>query len=154
MGLIECASSASAWRGYEYYKNNHVKSVKQIDEDNWESVVKGEQEYHVLVNVKHPRFSKCDCPFANGKRIVCKHMVATYFTVFPKEAEEYYNDVVKAEEEWEAYQEEIDNRIIKCVRSMKKENLQNTLLYLLDSVPEWIKDSFCRENGIYDDDKW
>ena len=32
MGLINSASSASAWRGYVYYKENKVRSINKINE--------------------------------------------------------------------------------------------------------------------------
>ena len=37
--------------------------------------------------IKHPRKSKCNCPFAEGRRVVCKHMIALYFTIEPQAAE-------------------------------------------------------------------
>ncbi|NMB97839.1 MAG: hypothetical protein GYA02_14710 [Clostridiaceae bacterium] len=39
-----------------------------------------------MINIVHPRKSKCNCPHADGRRVICKHMIALYFTVFPKEA--------------------------------------------------------------------
>ncbi len=46
--------------------------------------------------------SHCNCPHANGKRIICKHQVALYFSVFPEEADQYYKEVIEYEEEEES----------------------------------------------------
>ena len=45
------------------------------------SVASGTKEYNVYLNLEKPRKSTCNCPLANGKRIICKHIVATYFSV-------------------------------------------------------------------------
>ena len=31
MGLLECASGASVWRGYDYYKEKKVFDIEEID---------------------------------------------------------------------------------------------------------------------------
>lgn len=85
MGIISLASGNSYWRGLDYYKNNKVIKLNKIDEGEYLSIVKGTHNYNVHLNIEHPRKSTCDCPLANGKRIICKHIVATYFAVFPKE---------------------------------------------------------------------
>ena len=101
MSILSSASSSSVERGYAYYLGDNVLSSRQISEFEFEGLVQGNQRspYHVLINVKHPRKSSCDCPFANGYT-TCKHMVALYFTVFPEETKDY--------EEWldNAYEEE------------------------------------------------
>ena len=78
MSLIDLASGASAWRGYEYYKAKKVTLFKKIDSNHFEGFVAGTntKPYHVLIDLEHPRSSKCDCPHADGKRIICKHKVA------------------------------------------------------------------------------
>ena len=75
MGLKECASWASVCRGYDYYKEDKVLEIKQESETTFSSLVKGADnaQYHVYIDIKHPRKSKCDCPHADGRRIVCKH---------------------------------------------------------------------------------
>ena len=75
MGIISLASGSSCWRGLDYYK-----------EKEYSSIVKGTNNYNVHLDIEHPRKSSCNCPLANGKRIICKHIVATYFTAFPNEA--------------------------------------------------------------------
>ena len=81
MGLKECASWISVCRGYDYYKQNKVLEIKQESETTFSSLVEGSGgvKYHVCIDIKHPRRSKCDCPHAKDRRIVCKHQMATFF---------------------------------------------------------------------------
>ena len=101
MGLLNLASSASAWRGYEYYKGGSVLLKKKITDHEYSGTLRGSgnKHYDVFIDIEHPRKSHCNCPHAKGKRIICKHQVALYFSVFPKEAEKYYKEVLEYEEE-------------------------------------------------------
>ena len=87
MGLLNLASSASAWRGYEYYKDGSVLLKKKITDHEYSGSLRGSgnKHYDVFIDIEHPRKSHCNCPHANGKRIICKHQVALYFSVFPEE---------------------------------------------------------------------
>lgn len=148
MGLLNLASAASAWRGYEYYKSGKVKSCQKTDDGRYEGQVAGsnKRSYQVKIDLEHPRSSQCDCPHAAGKRIVCKHMVALYFSAFPEEAEDYYREVIDAEEEAEQEQERLENAVIEYVWKMKKADLQQALLQTLFEGPEWQFERFVREN--------
>lgn len=79
MGIISLASGSSCWRGLDYYKEKRVVELNKINENEYSSFVKGTNNYNVHLDIEHPRKSLCDCPLANGKRIICKHIVATYF---------------------------------------------------------------------------
>jgi len=109
MGLLDLASGASLWRGYEYYTNNYIFAVEKLSETEYVGKSRGsyKESYDVKIDVAHPRKSSCNCPYANGKRIVCKHQIALYFTAFPDEAKNYYDEVIKYEEEEEKRQEEL-----------------------------------------------
>ena len=148
MSLIDLASSASAWRGYDYCKSGKVKQFTKLDANHYEAFVSGTKAnpYHVIIDLAHPRSSQCDCSHANGKRIVCKHMVALYFTVFPEEANRYYKEVKEAEEEAEREQMRIEEALIDCVSGMKKDDLRQALLQILFEGPEWQLDRFIREH--------
>ena len=148
MSLLDLASYASAWRGYEYYKAKIVKECKKIDNNRFEGLVSGTKStpYHVIIDLAHPRSSQCDCPHANGKRIICKHKVAVYFQAFPKEADRYYREVIEAEEEAEREQERVENLLIDYVSKMTKEDLRQALLQTLFEGPEWQFDRFIREH--------
>ncbi len=82
----------------------------------------------VELHIDHPRKSKCNCPHADGKRIICKHIVATYFTLLPKEAERFYAEAMAYQEEEEKRQEEMSDKVIEYVGKMKKADLCQSLL--------------------------
>ena len=153
MGLLECASGASVWRGYDYYKEKKVVSLEVTGENIYSATVAGSssEPYSVELHIDHPRKSKCNCPHADGKRIICKHIVATYFTVLPKEAEKFYAESMAYQEEEEKHQEELSDKVIEYVGKMKKVDLCQSLLELLFDGPEWQYDRFIREHGLDDD---
>lgn len=148
MGLLNCASGASAWRGYNYFLEQKVKSFKKFSDTRFEGVVSGSSgaEYQVSIDTEHPRSSACDCPHANGRRIVCKHMIALYFSVFPDEAKQYYDNVLAYELEKQRLQEDEEKKLIAHVLHMSKTDLQQALLELLLEGPQWQYDRFFREH--------
>lgn len=103
------------------------------------------------MNIDHPRKSKCNCPHADGKRIICKHIVATYFTALPLEADRVYAEAMAYQEEVEKRQEEMVDKVCRYIQRMKKSELQEALLQLLFDGPEWQYDRFIRDNGLEDD---
>ena len=147
MGLIDIASSASAWRGYEYYKENRVCSINKMGENEYEGTVAGssKEPYSVHIDILHPKKSTCNCPFAEGNKKVCKHKVALYFAVFPKEADKYLAAVEQAEKEAEEYEEQIYDLVGQKISKMKKSELQDALWQVLMDGPEWVFDRFVRE---------
>lgn len=76
MGLIEIASGNSVWRGMDYYERKKVISWEKDGTDSYNGVVSGSEgnKYLVHIDKGHPRKSKCNCPFADGRRVICKHM--------------------------------------------------------------------------------
>lgn len=136
MSIMTSASGASLWRGYEYYKEKKVKFFTKISDAEYEGVVSGsgKEPYHVKINTAHIRQSKCNCPYADGKRIICKHMVALFFTAFPTEAENYIKEVEEYEHEEERRQTEHYKEIEKYVFSLSKDELQRELMnYIIES---------------------
>ncbi len=133
MGLINLANGNSLWRGIEYYEVKRVLSIKKVDENIFESEVHGSNNirYHVLIDIEHPRKSKCTCPFADGRRVICKHMVATYFTVYPQEAKRIIAEAEEYEKEDEQRQQEEYKEIEKYVNSLTKQELQQQLIYYM-----------------------
>ena len=89
MGIIDIASSKSVWRGMDYHKQKKVLSYEENDDGTYEGDVAGSdnKKYHVHLDMIHPRKSKCNCPLANGKQIICKHIVAMSFCVDASEAQ-------------------------------------------------------------------
>lgn len=151
MGLLDLASGASLWRGYEYYTNNYIFSVEKLSGTEYVGKSRGscEKLYDIKIDVAHPRKSSCNCPHANGKRIICKHQVALYFMIFPNEAKEYYDEVMKYEEEEQKRQDEIDRKVIKYINSLSKEELRNTLYQVLYDGADWVFEKFVREHIDY-----
>ena len=153
MGLLECASGASVWRGYDYFKEKKVVSIEEIGDNIYSATVAGSssEPYSVELHIDHPRKSKCNCPHADGKRIICKHLVAAYFTVLPEEADKFYAEALAYQEEEEKRKDGLSDKVCHYVWHMKKSELQDALLQLLFEGPEWQFDRFVRENGLQDD---
>lgn len=153
MGLLECASGASVWRGYDYYEEKKVVDLEEVGMNIFSAKVSGNSSdpYSVELHIDHPRKSKCNCPHADGRRIICKHIVAVYFTLLPEEAEKFYAEAIAYQEEEEKREEELSDKVCHYVRHMKKSELQEALLQLLFDGPEWQYDHFVRENGLEDD---
>lgn len=122
MGFIDSASGNSIWRGYDYYEEGKVVKVKKISEYEYEGKVKGSYNnvYDVRINVDHPRKSECNCPHAAGKRIICKHKVALYFKVFPKEAKR----LLDLDKQYELAEEENNKRRNEAIKQFI-DNLSN-----------------------------
>lgn len=144
MSLIDIDSYNSTWRGYDYYKADKVLFWKPLGENEYEGSVSGstKEPYSVKIDVFHPKKSFCNCPFAEGSRKVCKHKVALYFTVFPEEAEEYWDRTLKAAREQEEYEEHIYDLVDQRILNMSKEELQCALFETLADAPEWVFDRF------------
>ena len=129
MGLIEMASGSSVWRGMDYYERKMVCSWKKSGEEAYDGVVSGSEgnKYSVHIDKVHPRKSSCNCPFAEGRRVICKHMIALLFTAEPKTAEDFLRQV----EEWEQEEKEREQlhykELREYVNSLPKKELQERL---------------------------
>ena len=152
MSLISLSSGTSTWRGYEYYCNKKCESSEEIGMNLYIGKVKGNgSTYDVCIDLAHPKRSTCNCPHAEGRRIICKHMVALYFSIFPDEAEEYIREVEKSEEEREELNRAMDEMLIKHLKSLTKQQLKDDLYELINSLPEWMKEKYIVEKIIYKD---
>ena len=110
----------------------------------------GDQCYEVFINIAHPRKSHCNCPHANGRRIICKHQIALFFTAFPLEAEKYYKGILEYEEEEERRMEELDKKVIAYIKSLSKAELQQTLYEVLYDGSDWVFERFVNEHIDWD----
>lgn len=131
MGLIDLASSESKLRGLRYYQNGNVAEVRNIGELQYAAKIRNDRGtvYDVLVNLDKVRSSQCSCPFKKDKpKAICKHIVAAYFSIFPKEAD----DLQRTYEEWEAGAEERETQRLKeleeYVNSLSIEDLRFMVL--------------------------
>ena len=138
MGLIELASGNSVWRGMDYYNNKKVISWEKIGSGEYDGIVAGNSTtpYSVHINKVHPRKSTCSCPFAEGRRVICKHMIALLFTAEPKAAEDFLKEVEKWEAEEEAREQQHYEDLKKYVRSLSKSELQEQLFDALVELEE------------------
>lgn len=138
MGLIEIASNNSVWRGMDYYNNKKVVSWKTLENGVYEGMVSCSEgnTYAVHIDTEHPRKSFCNCPFADGRRVVCKHMIALYFTAEPK----VVKDFLKKVEKWEAEEEERERQHYEDLRnyinSLSKTELQERLFDAMVQLEE------------------
>lgn len=148
MGLMNNAGRASLRRGYEYYAGGTVRDFEKIDNTKFRSKVAGSGNavYDVYIDTEHIRQSHCSCPHANGKRIICKHMIALYFSAFPNEAIQYKKDIDDYERAQEDHYAELETEVIKYVNSLSKNELRQELLQVLFGSSEWVFDRFVREH--------
>ncbi len=140
MGLIDLASSNSLWRGVDYYQSKNVKKIKKISDDEYNSIVSGTEEYNVHIDINHPRKSTCTCPFADGRRVICKHMVATFFTIYPEEAERIIKEEQEYEEEEERLFEEHLEEVREYVNGLTEDEVRALLIDKL--MDEWYDDDY------------
>lgn len=156
MGLIELARWRSVLRGLNYYSNKNVLSWENVGIDTYSGVVLGsnDNKYEVYIDINHPRKSKCNCPFADGRRVICKHMIAIYFNAKPEEANKLIKEIEEYEKEQPAYEDEKNKRELerykelkKYVKSLSKKELQEKLLNML-LLSEYEEDD---EYDDYDD---
>ena len=129
MGLIEMASGSSVWRGMDYYERKMVCSWKKSGEEAYDGVVSGSEgnKYSVHIDKVHPRKSSCNCPFAEGRRVICKHMIVLLFTAEPKTAEDFLRQVEKWEQEEKERERLHYKELREYVNSLSKKELQERL---------------------------
>jgi uncharacterized Zn finger protein len=140
MGLIDLASSNSLWRGIDYYQSKNVKKIKKISDDEYNSIVSGTEEYNVHIDINHPRKSTCTCPFAAGRRVICKHMVATFFIIYPEEAERIIKEEQEYEEVEERMFEEHLEEVKEYVNGLTDDEVRAELIDKL--MDEWYDDDY------------
>ena len=136
MGMIELASGASVWRGLDYFEEKKVLDWKETDVEQYDGTVQGSSIYQVHLDIEHPRRSTCNCPFAQGRRVICKHMMAMYFTIWPQAAEDFLKQVDEWEKEEEKGKEAHIEEIKRYVKSLSKAELQEKYLEALLELEE------------------
>ena len=133
MGMLDVASGKSIWRGLDYYERKKVICFEKISESKYKGKVSGSdgQVYDVEIDKSHPRKSKCNCPFAEGRQVVCKHMIALLFTAEPKVAEDFIREVEEYEAEEELREQQRYEELRSYVYSLSKEELRRRYLDVL-----------------------
>ena len=138
MGLIELASGNSIWRGIDYYNEKKVISWEKTGPNSYSGIVSGNRDepYIVSIDKQHPRKSTCNCPFANGRRVICKHMLALLFTVEPKMVQDFLKEAEEYEAEENKRRQQHYDDLKTYVKSLSKSELQEQLLNALVELEE------------------
>lgn len=146
MSILTLSSNRSLWRGYQYYVDNLVSHINKINDTEFNAEVSNGEDkiYQVHLDITHPRKSTCNCPYADGRMIICKHKIATYFTIFPEEARAYIEEIEAYEEEsekrYQAYlkeQEKHFQEIKNYVYHLSKQELREQLINCLISEEDF-----------------
>lgn len=134
MKLLNLASNQSFWRGIDYHHENRIVSWNVLDKNCYYGKVKGSNGaiYDVMIDPEHPRRSTCDCPFADGRRVICKHMIALYLGIFP-EKEQQMLDYIEEQnqlyvQKYEQEMQEREDEIRKYVMGLTKTELREKLI--------------------------
>ena len=141
MALIDMASSKSVWRGIDYYNQGKVISWEQNEDGSYEAKVAGSEDGHYIVHVDlvHPRRSTCNCPLANGKRIICKHIVAVSLCVDASEAERFKKELTP----YHSLEEEMDSKrydkYISIAKMMSKKELNEAFAEAMVELEKYQK---------------
>ncbi|SCY20187.1 SWIM zinc finger [Lachnospiraceae bacterium XPB1003] len=125
MGIVDISSHKSVWRGLEYYKQNKVVSYKENKDGTYEGIVEGSgnENYRVHLDMAHPRKSTCNCPMADGRMVICKHIVAVSFCVDESEAERFKNEKTRYSSEEDERRSKKYDKYIRYARSLPKSAL-------------------------------
>jgi len=72
-------------RGFEYYKNDAILSIEQIDKGIWEAVISGNDQYETAIHLQNKIIihNTCSCPY--DLSAYCKHknsILKKFFTLF------------------------------------------------------------------------
>lgn len=139
MALIDIANSKSVWRGMEYYKQNKVLSYAMNGDGTCEGEVvgSGSENYHVHIDMEHPRKSTCDCPLAKGKMIICKRIVAVPLCLDESEAERFKNEKTIYESEEEERREKKYEKYMSFARTMSSRELREAYAELMIELDEY-----------------
>lgn len=124
-------------RGYDYYENGYVNSVKETNENQFEAEVQGTDFYTVQIelDVKHNIiYTDCDCPYDMGE--YCKHQAAVFYTL-----RDIKNEPAKDSDLTVNFTSFTDKNkktagLKKILSDMKKEDLVDILLNIASEYKE------------------
>lgn len=134
MKLLNLASNNSFWSGINYHHENRVISWNELADNGYQGKVKGSGGvvYDVTIDVIHPRKSVCNCPFAEGRRVICKHMVALDLAMFPEKEQQMMDYIEEQnqlyEQEYEKKLQEREAEIRDYVMQLSKSELREKLI--------------------------
>ena len=149
MRFINLGSYNSQFRGLDYYEEKKVIEYEEVSPSIFKSRVKGSYNniYDVVIDVDHPRRSTCNCEHANGRRVICKHMIATYFTVFPYKVQEFHDDLERMnyeyEEEMKRRRDEREKQVKEYVNSLSAKEVRKELIErMMDEYDESVNRNY------------
>lgn len=85
---------------------------------------------------------------AEETKIICKHMVALYFTIFPEKAKQFIDEIDEHNRKVDEYEQELEIKMQNYIKSMTKKELEEALLDCLYLV-DWLYDNFIRDRVGY-----
>ncbi|UPW83222.1 SWIM zinc finger domain-containing protein [Lysinibacillus sp. Ag94] len=118
-------------RGYDYYMNNQVIDIMQIDTSNWRAVVEGTEPYTVDVTFNAQgdiTYANCDCPYDDD----CKHIVAVLYEI----KEQFYNPPVSVSKSSKAKKSTLQ----QLLTTQTKENLISLILTVGKNSPDFLQE--------------
>ena len=134
MKLLNLASNNSFWRGIDYHHENRIISWKELAENCYQGKVRGSGNavYDVTIDTAHPRKSACNCLFAEGRRVICKHMIALDLGIFPEKEQQMMDYIEEQnqlyEQEYEKEMQEREEEIREYVMKLSKAELRQLLI--------------------------
>ena len=134
--------------GCNYFKEGRVH-IRVRGDDAIVASVDSDKLYNVHIGFDEDgKISQtfCTCPYYQTMSAPCKHIVATYFTALPEEANKFEEEQNRLQEEYEKEQEEEYDKVIKCLSKMSKQELIEELIQVFDYGPEWIYKDFVKRN--------
>lgn len=121
MSFIDSAAYWSKVNGFDYFEDGRVLEIVKISEDEYHAKVKGNNDNicNIVYYPDYPKKSTCNCPRANGKKVVCKHKVALFYALNPDEAQSVRDEREESIKHQERLEKEFEERHRKRVEEMK-----------------------------------
>ena len=105
--------------------------------------------YHVTINTVRPKKSTCDCKFAKGRYVICKHMIALFLEAEPEQLDKLYKEIEdnqRAEEERQHEEKNSRRRELEIrAHSMSRAELEDEYVKLsirLDESWEELQEAY------------
>ncbi|MEN0045954.1 MAG: hypothetical protein AAF806_02735 [Bacteroidota bacterium] len=121
-------------RGFDYYENDCVEEVEQLEKGYFSAVVLGSEEYTVTVRLAGNQKiieSYCDCPYDWGN--TCKHEVAVYH--YLKDSEIYKRELSKTGMDLMVKIDDMTNDELKtCLHNILKRDRAWREAFLKDEI--------------------
>lgn len=81
--------------------------------------------------MEHPRKSKCNCPHADGRQVICKHMIALLFTASLEAANKHIMMLNEVEEDYQLRRNMWIDSLKEMINDMSEEELRDAYLNML-----------------------